>query len=91
MKTHRSSNQRHERLYFTDEGNKRAAFCKNKMEEEMPRFALLVLTIDDFEDEQENKNTRARTEREESLLKTFLQRKVELSNVEEITLAQLIQ
>lgn len=61
------------------------------MEEEMPRFALLVGTIDDFEGEQENKNTRARTDREESLLKTFLQRKVELNNVEEIPLAQLIQ
>ena len=47
---------------FTVEGNKHAAFCGNKMEEEIPRFALLEGTIDDFIDEQENKNTRAKTE-----------------------------
>ena len=73
------------------EGNKRAAFCKNKMEEEVPRFALLEGTIDDFIDdfEQENKTTRAKTDRDVNLLKTFLQRKVELRNVEEISPAQL--
>jgi len=45
------------------EGNKRAAFCKNKMEAEVPRFVLLEGTIDDLIDEQENKNTSAKTDR----------------------------
>ena len=49
------------------EGNKRAAFCINKMEE-VPRFALLEGTIDDFIDKQENKNTRAKTDGNVSLL-----------------------
>ena len=71
------------------DSNKRAAFCKNKMEEEVPRFALLEGTIDDFIDEQENKNTKAKTDRDVTLLKTFLQRKEELRNVEEIPPAQL--
>ena len=59
------------------EGNKSAAFCKNKMEEVVPEpgFALLEGTIDDFIDEQENKNIRARTYRDVSLLKNFLPRK----------------
>ena len=34
-------------------GNKCAAFCKNKMAEEVPRFALQEGTKDDFIDEQE--------------------------------------
>ena len=59
------------------------------MAEELPRFALLEGTIDDFIDEQENKNTRVKTDRDVSLLKTFLQRKEELRNVEEIHPAQL--
>ena len=58
VKIHRSSNQRHERWYFTMEGNERAAFGKNKMEEEVPRFALREETIDDLIDKEENKNTR---------------------------------
>ena len=40
----------------------------------MPRYALLEGTIDEFIDEQENKNTRAKTDRDVSLLKPFLQR-----------------
>ena len=56
------------------EGNKRAAFCKNKMKE-MPRFSLLEGIIDDFIDEQEHKNTRTKTDGDVSLLKPFLQRK----------------
>ena len=59
------------------------------MEEEVPRFVLLERTIDDFTDEQENKNTSAKTDRNVSLLKTFLQREEELRNVEEIPPAQL--
>lgn len=59
------------------------------MEEEVPRFVLLEGTIDDLIDEQENKNTRAKTDRNVSLLKTFLQREEELRNVEEIPPAQL--
>ena len=46
--------------------------------------ALLEGTIDDFIDEQENRNTRAKTDRDVNLLKTFLQRKIELRNVEEM-------
>ena len=65
------------------EGNKRAAFCKNKMEEEVPTFTLLEGTIDDFIDEKENKNTRAKTDRDVSLLKPFHQWKKDLRNVEE--------
>ena len=61
------------------EGNKRAAFCKNKMEE-VPRFALLEGTIHDFIDEHENKSTRVKSDRDVSLLKPFLHRKVELRN-----------
>ena len=34
------------------------------MEEKLPRFALLEGTINDFIDEQENKNTRAKTDRD---------------------------
>lgn len=59
------------------------------MEEEVPRFVLLEGTIDDLIDEQENKNTSAKTDRNVSLLKTFLQREEELRNVEEIPPAQL--
>ena len=43
--------------------------------------ALLEGTIDDFIDEQENRNTR---DRDVNLLKTSLQRKIELTNVEEM-------
>lgn len=71
------------------EGNKHAAFCKNKMEAEVPRFVLLEGTTDDLIDEQENKNTSAKTDRSVSLRKTFLQREEELRNVEEIPPAQL--
>ena len=46
---------------------------KNKMEEVVPRFALLEGTIDDFIDEQENKNTSTKTDRDVNLLKPFLQ------------------
>ena len=46
--------------------------------------ALLEGTIDDFIDEQENRNTRAKTDRDVNLLKTSLQRKIELRNVEEM-------
>ena len=38
------------------------------MGEEVPRFALLEGTIDDFIDKQENKNTRAKTDGNVSLL-----------------------
>ena len=76
-------------LYITVKSNTTAAFCKNKMEEEVPRFALHDGTIDDFIDEQENKNTNAKTDRDVSLLKPFLQRKVKLRNVGEIPPAQL--
>ena len=109
-KIYHSSNQRHERLYFKVVGNKRAVFCKNKMEEDVATFAyslslrgrqnldrtgsdygsdpvrdpirsnldfvdaaLLEGTIDDFIDEQENRNTRAKTDRD-----------VNLRNVEEM-------
>ena len=40
----------------------------------MPEFTPLEGTIDDFIDEQENKNTSAKTDRDVSLLKLFLQR-----------------
>ena len=49
----------------------------------MPTFTLLEGTIDDFIDEQENKNTRAKTDRDVSLLKPFHQWKKDLRNVEE--------
>ena len=50
----------------------------------MPRFSFLEGTIDDVIDEQENKNTRTKTDRDVNLLKTSLQRKIELRNVEEM-------
>lgn len=59
------------------------------MEAEVPRFILLEGTIDDLIDEQENKNTSAKTDRNAMLLKIFLQREEELRNVEEIPPAQL--
>ena len=57
--------------------------------EEVPRFALLDGAIEDLIDEKENKNTRGKTDRDVSLLKTFLSRKEVLRNVEEIPPAQL--
>ena len=65
------------------------AFFENNIEEEVPRFSLLEGTIDakdDFIDEKENKNRKAKTERDVSLLKTYLQMKVELTdrNVKEV-------
>ena len=60
-----------------------------KMAKEMPWFALLQGTVDDFIDDQENKNTRAKTNRDIILLKTFLQTKGESKNVEEIPPANL--
>ena len=56
--------------------------------EEVPRFAPLERR-DDFMDEQENKNSRAKTNRDVSLLKTLLQRKVDFRNVEKIPPALL--
>jgi len=55
------------------EDNKRAAFYKNNMEKEVPRFAPLEGTIDDFRSrgEQENKNTRVKPDRDVSVLRTF--------------------
>ena len=41
------------------------------MEEEVPRFALLEGTVDDFIDKLENKNTRAKTDGDVGLLKPF--------------------
>ena len=46
-------------------------------------------TIDDFVDEQENKNKRAKTDGDAGLLKPFLQREVELRNIEKIPPDQL--
>ena len=48
-----------------------------KMAEDMPRFTLLEGTVDDFIDDQENKNTRAKTDRDIILLKAFLQTNVD--------------
>ena len=59
------------------------------MGEEVPRFAFLEGTIVNLIDDQENNNMRAKTGRDVSLLKPFLQRQVELRNVEEIPSAQL--
>lgn len=42
------------------------------MDDILPRFALFDGTVDSFIDEQENKNTRQKTERDVNLLKTFL-------------------
>ena len=57
--------------------------------EEVPRFALLEGTIHDFIDEHENKSTRVKSDRDVSLLKPFLHRKVELRNVKELPPARL--
>ena len=75
-------------LHITVKSNTTAAFCKNKMEEEVPRFALREGTIDDFIDEQEKKHERKNRQRRKPA-KPFLQRKVKLRNVEEIPPAQL--
>ena len=52
-------------------GQQECGFLKKKMEEKLPRFALLEGTIDDFIGKQENKNTRAKTDRDVSLLKIY--------------------
>lgn len=39
--------------------------------EEVPKFARLEIAIDDFIDEQEDKNERAKTDRDISLLKNL--------------------
>ena len=59
------------------------------MDGEVPKCVLLEGTINRPVDEQDNKNTGAKTDRDVSLLKPFLQRKVELRDVEEIPPAQL--
>lgn len=56
--------------------------------EEAPKCALFEGTIDRLIDEHDNKNM-SKTDRDVSLLKRFLQRKVELRNIIEIPLAQL--
>ena len=55
----------------------------------MPRFALFEGTIDDFIDEQENKNTQAKTNRDKSLLELFLRSKKEHREVENIPPVEL--
>ena len=62
---------------------------KKKKMEEFPRCNLLEVTIYDFIDEQVKKNTRAKNDRDVSLLKNFMQRQVELRNFDEIPPAQL--
>ena len=42
------------------------------MEENEPRFTLPNFSIQDFIDEQQNKNTLSKTKRDVALLKTFL-------------------
>ena len=49
-------------------------WIRDKMKEEIPRFSLLEGTIDNFIDEQENKNTKANTDRDTSMLKIFFVR-----------------
>ena len=59
---------------LTQSFERRAGFFElnEKMAEELPRFALLEGTIDDFIDDQENKNTTAKTDRDIILWKSFL-------------------
>ena len=59
------------------------------MDGEVLRCAFREGTINHPIDEQDNKNTGAKPDRDVSLLKPFLQRKVELRNFEEIPLAKL--
>lgn len=58
-------------MHLTAEGNKYAAFRKNKVEEVL-YFFLLEGTIDDLADKKEIKITRAKTDRDVSPLETFL-------------------
>ena len=90
VKLHRSSNRRHERCYFTVEGNKRAASCKNKMEQEVTRWKKKCQDLLSFRNNRwvcrlANKNIRAKTDRDVSLLKSLFQRKIELRNVQQNT------
>ena len=63
-------------------GGQQAWLSLKKMEEEVPRFALLEEAIEDLIGKQENIGTRAKTDRDVSLLKkTSFQRKVDLSEV----------
>ena len=59
------------------------------MAEELPRFAVLDGSIDDFIDDQENKNTRAKTDRDINLLRAFLEAKQEQREVQNIPVPEL--
>ena len=50
-------------------GGQQAWLSLKRMKEELPRFALLEETIEDLIGKQENIGTRAKTERDVSLLK----------------------
>ena len=50
---------------------------EKKMAEDFQRFTLLEGKVDDFINDQVNKNTRAKTDRDIILLKAFLQTNVE--------------
>ena len=60
-----------------------------KIAEEITWFILLEATVDDSIDDQEYKNTGAKTDWDIILLKTFLQTKDESRNVIEIPLGNL--
>jgi len=62
------------------------AFCKNKMEEKMSRFAVLEGIIDDFTGKQEKKNMRAKIDRDVSLLKGRAQKHL-LNSMNSLTVA----
>ena len=47
----------------------------------MPRFSRLKRTRNDFIDEQENKNTRGKTNRDVCPLKTFIEREGRAQNI----------
>ena len=53
-------------------GGQQAWLSLKEMEEEVPRFDLLEEAIEDLKGKQENIGTRARTDRDVSLLKNLL-------------------
>ena len=91
IRTKYAFNQSEKRTRRTNDSASQWRATSGRLSAEVPRFAPLEGTIDDFKDDQEIKNTRAKSDRDVDLMKPFLQRKVELRNVEEIPPVQLNQ
>ena len=97
VSVNRSSNQRRERfssqwypkIHTPMKRRRRVSWAEWKKWRRKCHGSLSSMTVDDFINDQENKNTKAKTDRNIILLKTFLQMKNEFRNVEELPSANL--